>query len=93
PVIAASPVTAVLSGHLHAYERRAVAGAPGVPFFTVGTGGAPRNDERTPRSPDAAVHLPESGLMRVHLQGGSVSYAFIDLDGTVRDRSRFPLAP
>jgi hypothetical protein len=93
PVIAEARVTAVLSGHLHAYERRAVAGAPGVPFFTVGTGGAPRDDERTPRSPDAAVHLRESGLMRVHLQGTTATYAFIDLDGTVRDRSRFPLTP
>jgi hypothetical protein len=93
PVIAAAPVTAVLSGHLHAYERRAVAGAPGVPFFTVGTGGGPRSDERTPRSPDAAVHLREFGLMRVHLRGRSATSEFIDLDGDVLDRARFPLAP
>jgi hypothetical protein len=93
PVIAAAPVTAVLAGHLHAYERRVVPGAPGVPFFTVGTGGAPRNDERTPRSADAVTHLPEFGVMRVHLQGDRATYAFVDVDGVVRDRARFPLTP
>jgi hypothetical protein len=93
PVIAAAPVTAVLSGHLHAYERRTVAGAAGVPFFTAGTGGGPRNDERTPRSPDAVVHLREFGLMRIHLQGRSADYEFIDIEGRVRDRLRAALAP
>ena len=85
PIIDAAPVTAVLSGHLHAYERREVAGAPGVPFLTVGTGGGPRNDDRTPRSPDAREHLLEFGLMRVHLEGDRATYRFIDLAGQVRD--------
>ncbi|MGE0027625.1 MAG: metallophosphoesterase [Thermoleophilia bacterium] len=93
PVIAAAPVTAVLAGHLHAYERREVAGAPGVPFFTVGTGGAPRNDERTPRSPDAVAHLLAFGVMRVHLEGDRATYAFVDTGGAVRDRAAFPLTP
>jgi len=93
PVIAAAPVTAVLAGHLHAYERRVVPGAPDVPFFTVGTGGAPRNDDRTPRSAEAVTHLLEFGLMRVHLEGDTARYEFIDLDGDVRDRSEFPLTP
>ena len=93
PVIAAAPVTAVLAGHLHAYERREVAGAPGVPFFTVGTGGAPRNDDRTPRSPDAVAHVLAFGLMRVHLQDDSATYAFVDVAGDVRDRATFPLTP
>ncbi|HMN99189.1 MAG TPA: hypothetical protein PKD59_07235 [Miltoncostaeaceae bacterium] len=93
PVIAAAPVTAVLAGHLHAYERREVAGAPGVPFFTVGTGGAPRNDGRTPRSPDAVAHVPAFGVMRVHLEGGTATYAFVDTGGAVRDRAAFPLTP
>jgi hypothetical protein len=93
PVIAAAPVTAVLAGHLHAYERREVAGAPGVPFYTVGTGGAPRNDSRTPRSPEAVAHLLEFGLMRVRLEGDRAAYAFIDLDGRVRDEHVAPLTP
>jgi hypothetical protein len=91
PVIAAAEVTAVLAGHLHAYERREVAGAPGVPFFTVGTGGAPRNDERTPRSADALVHLAEFGLLRVRLEAARATYAFIDVAGRVRDRAAGPL--
>jgi hypothetical protein len=93
PVIAAAPVTAVLAGHLHAYERRRVAGAVGVPFLTVGTGGGPRNDERTPRSPDAVAHVLAFGVMRIHLEGDRATYAFVDVDGAVRDRAAFPLAP
>lgn len=92
PVIADADVTAVLAGHLHAYERRELAEAPGVPFFTVGTGGAPRNDGRTPRSPEARVHLAEFGLMRVRLEATRATYEFVDLDGRVRDRSVWPLA-
>lgn len=91
PVIAAADVTAVLAGHLHAYERRELAEAPGVPFLTVGTGGAPRNDERTPRSPDAVAHLAEFGLMRVRLEDGSAHFSFIDLTGRERDRLIAPL--
>ncbi len=60
PVIAAAPVTAVLAGHLHAYERREVAGAPGVPFFTVGTGGAPRNDRAD--APEPRRRRPPPGV-------------------------------
>ncbi len=91
PVIAAADVTAVLAGHLHAYERREVAGAPGVPFLTVGTGGAPRNDERTPRSPDAVEYIAEFGLMRVRLQGDTARFAFVDLEGRERDVLEAPL--
>ncbi|HSJ73659.1 MAG TPA: hypothetical protein VK904_05025, partial [Miltoncostaeaceae bacterium] len=75
-VIAAADVTAVLAGHLHAYERRVRPEAPGVPFLTVGTGGAPRNDDRTPRSDDAVVHLAEFGLLRVRLQAERATYEF-----------------
>ena len=60
PVIAAAPVTAVLAGHLHAYERREVAGAPGVPFFTVGTGGAPR--KRRADAPEPRRRRPPPGV-------------------------------
>ena len=64
PLLAARGVTAVLAGHLHAYERRERPEAPGVPLLTVGTGGAPRSSGRTPRSDDARVHLAEYGLLR-----------------------------
>lgn len=91
PVIAAADVTAVLAGHLHAYERREVAGAPGVPFLTVGTGGAPRNDERTPRSPDAVAYAAAFGFMRVRLQDAGATFSFVDVDGRERDRLEAPL--
>jgi hypothetical protein len=93
PVIARSDVTAVLAGHLHAYERRERPEAPGVPFLTVGTGGAPRNDGATPRSPDARVHVAEFGLMRVLLHGTRATYTFVDVAGRVRDRLVRPLSP
>ncbi len=91
PVIAAADVTAVLAGHLHAYERREVAGAPGVPFLTVGTGGAPRNDGRTPRSRDAVVYLAAFGVLRVRLHDGRATFAFVDVEGRVRDTLEAPL--
>jgi hypothetical protein len=93
PVIARAGVTAVLAGHLHAYERRELAGAPGVPFLTVGTGGASRNENATPRSPDARVHIREFGLLRMRLEPGRATYAFVNLAGKVRDRLVAPLVP
>ncbi|MEZ0285515.1 MAG: hypothetical protein ACAH79_09825 [Thermoleophilia bacterium] len=92
-VIGAADVTAVIAGHLHAYERRVRPEAPGVPFLTVGTGGAPRNEDRTPRSDDAVVHLAEFGVLRIRLEPGRASYEFVDLEGEVRDRFTAPLAP
>jgi hypothetical protein len=93
PLIRRARVTAVVAGHLHAYERRTAAGAPTTPMFTVGTGGAPRNPDRTPRSDDADVHIPAFGLLRIRLHGGSAEYAFVDTDGAVRDRFTAPLRP
>ena len=92
-VIAGADVTAVLAGHLHAYERRVRPEAPGVPFLTVGTGGGPRNDDRTPRSDDAVVYLAEFGLLRVRLQSARATYEFLDVTGEVRDRLTAPLVP
>ena len=92
-VIDAADVTAVLAGHLHAYERRERPEAPGVPFLTVGTGGGPRNDDRTPRSEDAVVYLAEFGLLRVRLGAERATYEFLDVAGGVRDRFTAPLAP
>jgi hypothetical protein len=93
PVIARAHVTAVLSGHLHAYERRRRPEAHGVPLLTVGTGGAPRNPAFTPRSPDAVVHLAEFGLLRVRLEARRATFTFVDLHGRARDRLESPLAP
>lgn len=94
PVIARAPVTAVLAGHLHAYERRERPEAPGVPFLTVGTGGAPRGSaEHTPRSADAVVHVAEFGLLRIRLHGGTATYSFVDVDGVEHDRITAPVRP
>jgi hypothetical protein len=87
PVVAAAGVTAVLAGHLHAYERRERPEAPGIPFLTVGTGGAPRSEGgNTPRSPDARVHVAEFGLLRVRLHERRATFEFVDVAGRVRDR-------
>lgn len=95
PVLARAPVTAVIAGHLHAYERRRIARVPGVPFLTVGTGGAPRSGrpEHTPASDDADVHLQEFGVLRIRLHGDRAHYAFVDTSGAVRDRLEAPLVP
>lgn len=84
--LAGRPVAAVLSGHLHAYERRSSPIAPGVPLLTVGTGGAPASDGNTPRSPDAAVFIPPFGLLRVDVSPGRVVFRYLDSEGTERDR-------
>lgn len=95
PVLARGPVTAVLAGHLHAYERRSLEAVPGVPFLTVGTGGAPRSADprHTPRSDDARVHVARFGLLRIRLQGDRATYAFVDTDGVEHDRHTAPLRP
>lgn len=93
PLIRRARVTAVVAGHLHAYERRTMAEAPDTPVFTVGTGGGPRNPDRTPRSDDADVHIAAFGLLRIRLSAGGVDYAFVDTDGRVRDRFSAPLRP
>jgi len=92
PVLAAGPVAAVLSGHLHAYERREVAGAPGVPMLTVGTGGARANPGATPRSPDARVFVVRSGLAVLDVGPRRLRLRFVDVAGRVRDRASWPLA-
>lgn len=84
--LAGRPVAAVLSGHLHAYERRTSPDAPGLPLFTVGTGGAPASEGNTPRSPDARVFIPPFGLLRVDVSPGRVAFRYLDADGRERDR-------
>jgi hypothetical protein len=91
PLLPGSGVAAVLSGHLHAYERRARPEAPGVAFFTVGTGGASASPRYTPRSPDALTYLVEHGLLRIDLGPARIVYRFLDVEGRVRDSLVRPL--
>jgi predicted phosphodiesterase len=89
PVIRQAGAAAVLSGHLHRYERRTV---DGVLCLTVGTGGAPRSDgdEFTPESADAVVSIAEFGSLRADYGAGAIRYAFIDAAGAVLDRFTTP---
>jgi 3',5'-cyclic AMP phosphodiesterase CpdA len=81
-------VEAILAGHLHRYERRSV---EGVRAFTVGTGGGRIGaDEFTRATPGAAVSLTDFGHLRIDVRGPSVSCAFVDATGRVRDRSGSP---
>lgn len=89
--LAGRPVAAVLSGHLHAYERRESPDAPGLPLLTVGTGGAPASDGGTPRSPDAEVFILPFGLLRVDVSPGRVVFRYLDSEGRERDRLERPL--
>jgi hypothetical protein len=59
----------------------------------VGTGGGPRNPDRTPRSDDAEVHIAAFGLLRIRLAQSGAAYEFVDIDGRVRDRFSAPLRP
>lgn len=93
PLIRRARVTAVVAGHLHAYERRTMAEAPETPMFTVGTGGGPRNPDHTPRSDDADVHIAAFGLLRIRLDKSGADYEFVDTDGRVRDRFSAPSRP
>jgi 3',5'-cyclic AMP phosphodiesterase CpdA len=81
-------VDAILSGHLHRYERRSV---DGVRAFTVGTGGGRIGaGEFTRATREAAVSLTDHGHLRIDVRGPSASYAFVDATGRVRDRSGSP---
>jgi hypothetical protein len=62
-------------------------------MFTVGTGGGPRNPDHTPPSADADVHIAAFGLLRIRLADPGAEYAFVDVDGRVRDRFSAPLRP
>jgi hypothetical protein len=81
----AAGVRAILSGHLHRYERRLV---DGVRAFTVGTGGAPiSGGEFTPATEDAQVSLTDFGHLRVEVRADRVTYTFVDQTGRVLDRA------
>ena len=66
--------------------------APDPHRFTVDMHGSPTRvavgaDEFTRATPEAAVSLTEFGHLRIDVRGPSVSYAFVDATGRVRDRS------
>lgn len=85
-VARAGDVDAIISGHLHRYERRVV---DGVLAFTVGTGGGRiGEDEFTRATPEAVESLTDFGHLRIDLRGDAVDYAFVDAAGRVRDRLR-----
>ena len=84
PLLRRAHVAAIIAGHLHRYERRAVGG---IPEFVVGTGGeGPGAAEFTKRSPDAIVSLLDFGSLRVTVTANGVGYQFIDERGRVLDR-------
>jgi hypothetical protein len=81
-------VDAIISGHLHRYERRVV---DGVRCFTVGTGGGRIGaDEFTRETEGAEVSLTRFGHLRIDIRGDDVRYAFVDLAGRVADRAGPP---
>ena len=81
-------VDAIISGHLHRYERRVV---DGVRCFTVGTGGGRIGaDEFTRPTAGAQVSLTRFGHLRIDIRGPEVSYTFVDLTGRVADRAGPP---
>ena len=81
---------AILSGHLHRYERRTV---DGVRAFTVGTGGGPIGaDEFTRETAGAEVSLTEFGHLRIDVEGPRVRYTFVNA-GRAGARPRRGLRP
>jgi hypothetical protein len=73
--------------------RRVLGALVGAALLVVGcgTGGAPRNGDRTPRSADARAHAAEFGLMRVRLERTRATFTFVGLDGRARDRLVAPI--
>ena len=92
-VIGAADVTAVIAGHLHAYERRERPEAPGVPFLTVGTGGGPatRTARRAATTPSST--WPSSACCASAWSPGGRATSSSTWTGEVRDRFTAPLAP
>jgi Calcineurin-like phosphoesterase len=88
PLLRRDHVAAVLSGHLHRYERRVVGG---VLELVVGTSGeGPGAAEFTKRSPDAAVSLLDFGSVLVDVSATRISYRFVDERGRVLDTYSMP---
>jgi len=83
PLLRARHVAAILAGHLHRYERHVRAA---ILQFTVGTGGeGPGSAAFTRPTADAIVSLQAYGFLEIDIQGGSISYRFVDQSGRTRD--------
>src|SRR5215210_697615 len=89
----ASGADVILSGHAHRYELHAPMTPEGVPDstygirqFVVGTGGEPGGGEVDPNQGPAGVLqkviIDEFGVIKLDLDAGSYSWAFIAVDGT-----------
>jgi acid phosphatase type 7 len=70
----------VLAGHKHIYERYAPEN--GLMHFTVGTGGFSLGNAS---KSTALVHFAAYGILELTLSDGGYSWAFVDVNNTVRD--------
>jgi acid phosphatase type 7 len=91
----------ILSGHAHRYERFArlrpnpdptAYGIPdsayGIRQFIVGTGGEPGGVQYGEDDPNKEIKLLDTpGVIKLELGGGSYTWQFITMDGTVADSS------
>jgi hypothetical protein len=82
----------VLVGHVHNYERFAPqtpAGAAdparGIRQFVVGTGGAGLGGFSAPRPNSEFRDRAHHGVLRLDLSAAGYRWAFVDVDGVVRD--------
>jgi Calcineurin-like phosphoesterase len=88
PLLRERHVAAILSGHLHRYERRAVGG---VRQWVVGTSGmGPGDEAHTRPSPDAAISITDYGALRVDADARTIRYTFVDEHGRVLDSTTEP---
>jgi hypothetical protein len=84
PVLRRAHVAAIITAHLHRYERHL---RSGVLQFTLGTGGqGPGGAQFTRATPDAIVSFLAYGFLEIRIQGRSVDYRFVDQTGRVRDQ-------
>jgi len=88
---------AVITGHVHNYERLEVAdpgddgnpipGAPTIPYFVCGSGGFVPEDGFNPNFvlPESRVRLDQYGAMLISGDEESLSLLYFDIDGVLRD--------
>jgi hypothetical protein len=88
PLLRERHVAAILSGHLHRYERRTV---DGVRQWVVGTSGmGPGDEAHTQPSKDAAISIEDYGALRVDADARTIRYTFVDEHGRVLDATTEP---
>jgi hypothetical protein len=79
----ANGVDVILNGHAHDYERfgqqdgNGNARSDGVREFVVGTGGKSVISFNSPK-PNSQVRISDFGILTMHLDSGSYSWAFLD---------------